>query len=483
MFYKIFISLFLIFPFFSITNPVFSQYIIYDSTQVIFSSPQYDYYNISYQNLKFSSQPGFILCEKRGSNNSNIVYKLEFDGYYFSPELYLTNDSYQNLNPFMSLYHAVWQSNKKGNYNIYYAEIGYDSLINKGAIDSSQNDEINPCIIYISNLEVLFYEKNNKIYYRIYSNSWGSEYYCSSEVNFPCFMPKAVSTDSVINLCFLSQINTTTSRIYVKKGTVSTNGGINWQTAVALYQPGSQRNINISRGINNYLFYDYDTLGSTNVFAVNFDTLNNKYVMTSRFSGNNISGAGYNLVTNLLTSYQNLFTDFSWIRKTSDSTMVMIMKNINGNEFFRKFYLGNNTFDSRTVIGYNWGYDSTYRKLDISWEQMLNEKRAIVGSWYRQTTGINYAGNVIPDKFNLSQNYPNPFNPSTKIRFDIPKASFVKLKVIDILGREIETLVDDKLQPGIYEVNWNALQRPSGVYFYQIQSGNFNQTKKMVLIK
>jgi hypothetical protein len=269
----------------------------------------------------------------------------------------------------------------------------------------------------------------------------------------------------------------------VKKGTVSTNGGINWQTAVALYQPGSQRNINISRGINNYLFYDYDTLGSTNVFAVNFDTLNNKYVMTSRFSGNNISGAGYNLVTNLLTSYQNLFTDFSWIRKTSDSTMVMIMKNINGNEFFRKFYLGNNTFDSRTVIGYNWGYDSTYRKLDISWEQMLNEKRAIVGSWYRQTTGINYAGNVIPDKFNLSQNYPNPFNPSTKIRFDIPKASFVKLKVIDILGREIETLVDDKLQPGIYEVNWNALQRPSGVYFYQIQSGNFNQTKKMVLIK
>jgi len=96
---------------------------------------------------------------------------------------------------------------------------------------------------------------------------------------------------------------------------------------------------------------------------------------------------------------------------------------------------------------------------------------------------INYAGNVIPDKFNLSQNYPNPFNPSTKIRFDIPKASFVKLKVIDILGREIETLVDDKLQPGIYEVNWNALQRPSGVYFYQIQSGNFNQTKKMVLIK
>jgi photosystem II stability/assembly factor-like uncharacterized protein len=95
---------------------------------------------------------------------------------------------------------------------------------------------------------------------------------------------------------------------------------------------------------------------------------------------------------------------------------------------------------------------------------------------------INYNNNF-PEKFSLSQNYPNPFNPATKIRFQISRSVFTKLTVFDILGREVSTLVNEQLNPGTYEVDWDASAYPSGVYFYRLETGTFNQTLKMVLIK
>ena len=99
--------------------------------------------------------------------------------------------------------------------------------------------------------------------------------------------------------------------------------------------------------------------------------------------------------------------------------------------------------------------------------------------------GINTSNSQIPESFALHQNYPNPFNPSTKIRYDIPKRSSgeTTLKVYDQLGREIATLVNEKLSPGSYEINWDAADFASGVYYYKLVSGSFTETKKMVLVK
>ena len=88
-----------------------------------------------------------------------------------------------------------------------------------------------------------------------------------------------------------------------------------------------------------------------------------------------------------------------------------------------------------------------------------------------------------PSKYKLDQNYPNPFNPTTRIRFSISELSFVKLKVYDIVGNEIETLVNQEKPAGSYEVQFSAVDLPSGVYFYRIQAGEFLQTKKMILLK
>jgi hypothetical protein len=92
--------------------------------------------------------------------------------------------------------------------------------------------------------------------------------------------------------------------------------------------------------------------------------------------------------------------------------------------------------------------------------------------------------NTIPKSYALYQNYPNPFNPSTTIEFDIPERTNVKLVIIyDILGREVETLIDKELEPGKYKINFTATNLPSGVYFYRLQAGNFIEQKKMILIK
>ena len=116
--------------------------------------------------------------------------------------------------------------------------------------------------------------------------------------------------------------------------------------------------------------------------------------------------------------------------------------------------------------------------------------------------GIVNINSEIPKSFSVSQNYPNPFNPSTKIRFSVPDnvsplyarprmnpsgergaGGFITLSVYDVLGRQVSSLVSENLKPGTYEVDWNASNFPSGVYYYKLSAGSTTQTKKMVLIK
>ena len=90
---------------------------------------------------------------------------------------------------------------------------------------------------------------------------------------------------------------------------------------------------------------------------------------------------------------------------------------------------------------------------------------------------------TVPDGFELHQNYPNPFNPSTRITYQIPEIGMVTLKIYDVLGNKVTTLVNEEKVAGNYEINFNAGNLSSGLYIYQLKSGNFIQTKKMMLLK
>jgi hypothetical protein len=113
----------------------------------------------------------------------------------------------------------------------------------------------------------------------------------------------------------------------------------------------------------------------------------------------------------------------------------------------------------------------------------------LLGTWSRgilftSITAVNKPSRI-PDEFSLSQNYPNPFNPTTTIQYSIPTAGHVSLRVYDMIGREVEILVDEYKNAGVYnyELSIHNSQLSSGVYFYRLRCGNFSETKKLVLMK
>jgi hypothetical protein len=108
---------------------------------------------------------------------------------------------------------------------------------------------------------------------------------------------------------------------------------------------------------------------------------------------------------------------------------------------------------------------------------------SVTGNVNIQLTDIHEEGKGIPSRFELLQNYPNPFNPATRIPFSVRGSGFVSLKVYDILGREVRTLVNENLQPGVYEATFDATGLASGVYFYRLTAGAFMQAKQMVLMR
>jgi hypothetical protein len=107
------------------------------------------------------------------------------------------------------------------------------------------------------------------------------------------------------------------------------------------------------------------------------------------------------------------------------------------------------------------------------------------GLWYRfcDLTGVNPISNTVPSVFSLEQNYPNPFNPTTNIKFGIAKSGLVKLVIYDILGRVVQTVVNEFKEAGTYKVDFDASKLASGVYFYKLESGDFTAVKKMLLVK
>ena len=125
----------------------------------------------------------------------------------------------------------------------------------------------------------------------------------------------------------------------------------------------------------------------------------------------------------------------------------------------------------------------------------FNDNKLNSGKYKYRLKQIDYNGNyeyhylnneveiAAPKKFSMSQNYPNPFNPSTKIEFEIPVSSFVKLTIYDVMGKEVETLINKDLKPGTYDATWNASNYSTGIYFARIESGSYTHNIKLLLLK
>lgn len=139
--------------------------------------------------------------------------------------------------------------------------------------------------------------------------------------------------------------------------------------------------------------------------------------------------------------------------------------------------------------GETWNVEATNVTSHLNGIQYVNEQTAysvgdngVIISTV-SVIGINQISSNVPEKFLLEQNYPNPFNPVTKIRFAVPKSSYVNISVYNMLGEKVNELVAQDLSPGSYETDMDASALSSGTYFYAITAGDFRETKKMILVK
>ena len=159
-----------------------------------------------------------------------------------------------------------------------------------------------------------------------------------------------------------------------------------------------------------------------------------------------------------------------------------------GVEKFIKIWINDGTgnFSYSGTLGYN-GISVFIADVDND-----NDNDIAVGFWDGYGPNKIYLNQTItgieniffsPTKFKLFQNYPNPFNPGTKIQYSLGSRQFVSIKVYDVLGNEIATLVNEEKSAGEYEVNFNASNLSTGIYFYKLQTGNYSMIKKMVLLK
>jgi photosystem II stability/assembly factor-like uncharacterized protein len=286
----------------------------------------------------------------------------------------------------------------------------------------------------------------------------------------------------------------------------STNEGMSWSTALLS---------------GNNLFYDVKFIDSVTGFITDkrgnlLKTTNggNSWSTIAFGEGNYLSSiffqnhlTGYIGNTNGILKTTN--SGINWqgisINLSGESFTVSSINFVNNNTGFvvgvtyHSYYLRSGVIFKTINSGLNWYHISDNNNLPyvqlrgFNSVKFLNDTIGYIcgdrGTLFKSTNGglfpigLENVSSKLPPDFQLSQNYPNPFNPQTKIKFDVPKASFIKLIIYDLLGREVVTLVNKELRPGTYEADWNASSFSSGVYFYRIVSGDFIETKKMVLMK
>jgi hypothetical protein len=371
--------------------------------------------------------------------NSEIYYKRSTNnGLNWTEDTRLTQDpassEYAYVAATGSNVHVVWRDNRDGNFEIYYKR-----SLNGGsgweADTRLTNDPVSsnwPTVaVNGSNIHVLwrdFRDGNWEIYYKR-SITNGSTWEADKRLtNDPAASesPFVSVSDVYVHIVWYDSRDGN-NEVYYKR---STNNGVNWENDKRLtYDPSDSPN-------------PFITASGSNVHIVWEDFRDGNYEIY------------YNRSTNYGVSWETdtRLTEFAAYSRIASAAV---------------------TGSNLHVVWHDFR--------DGNWE--IYYKRNPNGN----ITGITNNNLQEPAQFKLKQNYPNPFNPVTKIEFDIPVDSYTELKIYDILGNEINTLINKQLKPGTYEIDWNALDYPGGTYFYKISAvsgtNNYSETKRMVLVK
>lgn len=432
--------------------------------------------------------------------------------------------------------HIVWVDNRDGNNEIYYKR-----SINQGSSWESDTRLTNnisisndPSISVTTSEVFVVWEDNRNGNFEIYGKrstngglSWESDIRLTNDP-FDSKVPTVSSNGSVVNV-FWSDERDGNFEIYNKR---SADGGVTWSTDIRLTNNmgysvcpsvsvfASALNIvwSDNRDGNYEIYFKHSTDGGLNFGSDTRLTSNSSTsdVPSISMSGTFVHVVWYDERDGNREIYYKRSTDqgISWSIDTRLTNNIEYSWNPNilsresavhlvwhdgrdGNsEIYYKFSSDN---------GVNWGLDTRITNnpadsynpfvsvsgplVHVVWHDNRDGNYEI---YYKRNPtgnpiGISPISSEIPQKFSLGQNYPNPFNPSTKIRFAIPVQNYddeiTKLVIFDVLGRVIRIALNEVFSPGVYEIDLDMSEYTSGIYFYQITTGSFSDTKKMIIIK
>ena len=418
--------------------------------------------------------------------NSEIYYKRSIDGgVSWSADMQLTNDPASSWNPSVtvsgSVVHVVWQDDRNGNTEIYYKR-SIDEGGNWEAdtrLTNNASSSVSPSVTVSGPaVHVVWFDNrdgNEEIYYKRsldFGGSWGTDIRMTNNTAISR-NPSVTASGSAAHVVWEDNREGNWEIYY--KGSI--DEGVNWDpdtrltnnTANSWYPSVS------SSGSDVHIVWSDDRDGNLEIYykgsinkGVNWDAdtrLTNNSA-ASRTPSVTVSGQAVHVVWDDRRGgasgeiYYKRSTDagVSWI---ADTQLTVNFASQNPSVSV-----------SGTAVYVVW---KDYR--DGNWE--IYSKQNPTGN----PVGIININSEIPNEFSLGQNYPNPFNPATKIKFELRNTSFTNLVIYDGLGREVETIVNEQLNAGSYEADWNASNFPSGVYFYKLTTGDFSKTNKMLLIK
>ncbi|MBK8553732.1 MAG: T9SS type A sorting domain-containing protein [Ignavibacteria bacterium] len=182
------------------------------------------------------------------------------------------------------------------------------------------------------------------------------------------------------------------------------------------------------------------------------------------------------------------FSAFSVLSRFSDSlcfTFINRPGSFNNNPQFKKLYLGDTNLIVKFDVSQPIFNQSYFYRIKTVWEKISGGRTELVESYMTDNLSEIENNNLNAGEFYLRQNYPNPFNPETVISYSLSENRFITLKVFDVLGNEIATLVNEKQNSGNYNYQFSTVnyQLASGIYFYKLEAGDFSETKRMILLK
>ena len=477
-------------------SPTSSQIQFYDSVKTVVSSSNYDYKNPVFSNDytgSFSEYYWLFYERHNGTSSEIIARKMRYSSY--DEEIVITNTSNAlNINPTYDGGMLVWQSNARGNWDLYYSVLSGSNWSSPALIDSSSEDETNPSVKnnnLSQNFSYVAFKRNNSIGFKRFVSSsgiWDNDTIVTAGTNedvAPIIMEGNFSNQSVIY--FLRKYSGGMTRLNQKVFYDNYNGGnVTWENTFEIYQPNTQNNLSISYSFNEFLTYSYDTLGSRHILISSLNGQNIKGVVTKNVPGKHIRGKGtlMPIITDEITYY---FSAFSSLSRSSDSlsfTFINRPGSGNNNPQFKKIYIGDTStvvrFDvSQPIFQQSWYF---YR-IKTVWEKTSGGRTSLVESYMTDYLSDITNNSSAAVGFYLIQNYPNPFNPVTNLEFGIPDLGFVSLKVYDVLGKVVRTLVNENKPAGYYKVEFDGSDLPSGIYFYKLEAGEFVETKRMILLK